>query len=125
MNVFDIVNSISYAKKDLSEEPEFDKEYVAWIVNQALSYYPDTLFYANEMNQMAHIPKQHQYAYYLNLIRKSKRYSKWHKKTKDDNLQLVQKFYKCNIHKAKVALSILRDDQLEEIKRLLNEGGTK
>lgn len=125
MNVFDIVNSIIYNKEDLFEEAEFDKEYVPWIVNLAISYYPDTIFYADEMNLYAHLPKKVQYEYLMNSIRKKKRFSKWHKKTKDENLTLVRNFYKCNLQKAKVALSILSDDQLEEIKRLLNEGGTK
>ena len=62
MNVFDFVNSINYDKRDLFEDPQAEKDYVPFLVNRSLSYFPDTALYANEMNQQAGIPKRWQYA---------------------------------------------------------------
>ncbi len=57
MTPFDFVNSISYNKKNLfNEEPEqSQKDYAPYIVNKALTLYPDCLFYANEMNRLHHL----------------------------------------------------------------------
>ena len=60
MNPFDFINSVSHNKKDLitdSENPEFaEKLYQPFLVNRGLSYFPDTILYANEMNQRFEAP---------------------------------------------------------------------
>lgn len=117
---FDYVNSISYNKKEMDENlPE--NEYVPFIVNRALSYFPDTVLYANEMNINSHIDKKMQYDYLMRSIRARKRFSKWHKTTTDERVQLLQDYYKCNRQRAEEALSILSDDQLQYITKVMQE----
>lgn len=122
-NPFDYITSISQSKKDMMEDEQGEKDYSAWMVNRGLSYFPDTILYANEMNRMAHLPSKLQYTYLINIIRPRKRFSKWVKKKEDSDLEAVMRCYGYNIDKAKSALSILSPDQVKKIKEKLDEGG--
>lgn len=120
---FDYITAISQTKKDMMEDEQGEKDYSAWMVNRGLSYFPDTILYANEMNQMAHLGNKLQYTYLINTIRPRKRFSKWVKKKEDSDLDAVMRCYGYNIDKAKSALSILSPDQVKKIKEKLDEGG--
>lgn len=121
---FDFVKSITQTKENIWNNEETDKgQYVPFIVNKSLSSFPDCLFFSNEMNQYPELDKDMQYLYYLNIIRQSKRFSKWLKKTDDDNLGWIREYYRCNKSRAREILKILTTEQLEEIKNKMNTGG--
>ena len=92
-----------------------EKTYNPFLTNRALSYFPDTIQFANMMNKNSHIDHLLQYSFLLNIIRKRKRFSKWFKKNDDDVLEMVIEYYGYSVNKAKEALKILTDDQLEKI----------
>ena len=129
MNPFDFVNDINFGKKDImtdSDNPELaEKTYNPFLTNRALSYFPDTIQFANMMNKNSHIDHMLQYSFLLNIIRKRKRFSKWFKKNDDDVLEMVIEYYGYSVNKAKEALKILTDDQLEKIKEKMTKGGMK
>ena len=94
------------------------------MVNKGLSYFPDTVMYANEMNHHYGIPKEWQFQFLLNSIPKKKRFSKWAKKdAQTDTLIMVMDYFGYSEEKAKQAVSILTDDQLAMIKEKLYKGG--
>ena len=125
MNVFEFVNSITYNKQNLFEDPQAETDYVSFVVNRALSYFPDTVLYANEMNIHNTVPKQWQFEYLRQAIHKRRRYSKWAKKTIDsDDLKVVQTYYKYSTERAVEALQILSKEQIEYLKQLMDTGGT-
>lgn len=127
MNPFDYVNSITYSKKDLMTDTENDslseKQYVPFIVNKSLSYFADTVLYANEMNQYHHVDNKLQFHYLLNSIRPQKRFAKWVKKQDSDDIEMIREYYNYSIDKAYQALSLLSTDQLKSIKQKLEKGG--
>jgi hypothetical protein len=124
MTPFDFINAINLTKKNLFEDPQAEKDYVPFLVNRGLSYFPDTVLYANEMNRNSGIPKDWQFSFLLNTIPKKKRFSKWHKKDADsESLTLVKEYFGYSSEKALEALSILSDDQLVMIKEKLYKGG--
>lgn len=124
MSPFDYINAINFTKQNLFEDPQAHKDYNAWIVNKGLSYFPDTLLYANEMNRHYGIPKDWQFSFLLNSITKKKRFSKWSKKdTISESLRLVKEYYGYSNEKAKQALSVLSDEQLAMIEQKLYKGG--
>jgi hypothetical protein len=124
MSPFDYINAINFTKQNLFEDPQAHKDYNAWIVNKGLSYFPDTLLYANEMNRHYGIPKQWQFSFLLNSITKKKRFSKWSKKdTISDSLKMVKEYYGYSNEKAKQALSVLSEEQLAMIEQKLYKGG--
>ena len=77
------------------------------------------------MNVNHHIDKDMQYSFYLNSLRKKRRFSPWQKKDKVQDLDLIKKYFKYNDDKARDALRILTKDQIELIKSKLNTGGMK
>ena len=129
MNPFDFVTSINSSKKNLMKGTENDKlaekTYNAFITNKALSYFPDTVQLANMMNVNHGIDNKLQYSFLINIVRPGKRYSKWVKKDKDSDLELVMTYYGYNRQKAKAAIKLLSPDQMKTIKNKLDKGGVK
>jgi hypothetical protein len=119
MNVFDIIKSINEKTKlDLSRE-ELESLYQPWIVNKGLSFTPDTLLFANLMNQNAFLPKLMQYAFFYHGVPKGRRFGKWHKKEKpEDVVDLVKNVYDINITRAQEVLDILTDEQIKILRQM-------
>ena len=128
-NPFDYTNSITQTKKNLirdSENPELaEKQYSPFLTNRGLSYFPDTIMYANDMNMMPDLDHLLQYEYLLHSVRKNKRFSKWAKADKSDRLVNISQYYNCSLQKAKDISYVLTDEQYEKIKDMLSTGGTK
>ena len=93
------------------------------MVNRGLSYFPDTVLYANEMNRYHHLPNRLQFDFCINIIRKGKRFSKWHKATESESLAIVKEYYGYSNEKARQALTLLDNDQLNEMKKRIYKGG--
>jgi hypothetical protein len=126
MELKDWLNSINFNKKDLSiEDPECIKKYPPYIINKCLSGSMDCVMYANEMNLHHHLDKDMQYKFYLNTVRKQKRFSPWLKKEKINDLEIVKRYYGYSNDKAFQALKILNNEQIEFIKSKLEVGGTR
>jgi hypothetical protein len=126
MSPFDWLNDINWDKKNLiKEDPSLEKSYNGFMVNRGLSYFPDSLFYANEMNRFPQLDKKLQYDFLLNSIAKRKRFSKWSKQENSDHLTLVKDYYKCSNAKAMEYLSILTEEQLKNLQQILSTGGRR
>ena len=127
MKLGDYLNSINYSKENLFiGDPELaSKKYPAFVVNRCLSYFPDTIFFANEMNVHHHLDNRVQYEYLMHSIRKRNRFSKWAKDDKHKDLELIKKYFGYNNRKAEEALQILDKQQIDEIREFMSEGGTK
>jgi hypothetical protein len=127
MNPFDYINSITYSKVNMMAGTENDelaeKSYPAYLVNKGLSYFPDTILYANEMNQYSFVDNKLQYSYLINSIRPLKRFAKWAKKEDSNDLDAVKEYYGYSNEKASQALSLLSVEQLDTIKEQLQKGG--
>ena len=125
MSPFDFLNAINTTKENLFEtDPQAKKDYSAFLINRGLSYFPDTIFYANQMNQHPSLDKDMQFFFFLNIISKKKRFSKWSKKDPaTENLNLVKEYYGYSSEKATEALKVLSDNDLIMIKEKLYKGG--
>lgn len=123
MPVFDYVNAILDNGKDLVKE-EGSADYVPYLVNKALSYHSDTILYAEEMNLCPDLDHDMQFHYLLNTVKKYKRrYVKWVKVPKSDDLEMIRKHYGYNRQNALTALTLLTDEQLIAIKNKSKTGG--
>ena len=107
MSPFDFLNAVNLTKKDLIVDDMSEKEYPAFMVNRGLSYFADTVLYANEMNKNHHIYNRLQFDFFINIIRKKRRFSKWFKATDDENLNIIKEYYGYSNEKAKSVLSLL------------------
>ena len=125
MSPFDYLNSINYTKEDIMHDDIDEKQYVSFVINRSLSYFPDTVAIANEMNRYHHIDKKLQYHFMLNIVRKRKRFSKWNKPELDNNIEVVKEYYGYSNEKARQALTLLSSSQIEELKKKVSKGGRK
>ncbi len=126
LSPFEFVNDITNGKKDImrgtDNDSQSEKDYDQFIVNRALSYFPDTVLYASEMN-IRILDNRLCYTYLLHSIRPKKRFAKWEKHENPETIKMLRQFYGYSYQKAKDALKLLSDQQLEEIKELYNKGG--
>ena len=125
MSPFDYLKAINETKEDVMLTPEDERKYSPFIVNRGLSFFMDTIFQVNELNRNYHLEARLQFDYLLNSVRKKKRYSKWLKPEKLQDLDVVKEYYGFGNEKAKDALKTLSEDQLGYIKDKLNQGGVE
>ena len=125
MSPFDYLKAINETKEDVMMTHEDERKYSPFIVNRGLSFFMDTIFQVNELNRNYHLEARLQFDYLLNSVRKKKRYSKWLKPEKLQDLDVVKEYYGFGNEKAKDALRILSEDQLAFIKDKLNQGGAE
>ena len=126
MELKDWLNSINLTKKNLIEdEPYLAKEYPPYIINKCLSGHLDCILFVNEMNKYHFLDKDMQYEFYINILRKRKRFSPWIRKDKVTDLDCVKQYYGYSNEKASQALKVLSSDQIQFIKQRLDTGGTK
>ena len=126
MKLTDYLTAINYSKEPLmSEDDQAEKGYVPYVINRCLSYFIDTIIHANQMNQYPLVDKSMQFDYYLNVIRKRKRYSKWLKTETDDNFNVIKEYYGYSNAKTKDVISIFTQNDIDEMKEYLSGGGIK
>jgi len=121
----DWLNSINFSKENLIEDSSSIKEYSPYVINRCLSGHIDCVLFANEMNLNHQLDKDMQYSFFLNTIRKRKRFSPWLRKDKIKDLECVKRYYGYSNEKASQALKILSKEQINFIKQRLETGGTK
>jgi Bacteriophage clamp loader A subunit len=109
----------------MDENPDSESQYPPYIVNRCLSGFIDTIMYSNEMNINNFLDKKLQYDFYINIVRPKKRFTPWLKKEKLEDLELVKQYYGYSNEKARTALRILTEQQLEFIRTKLDKGGKK
>ena len=121
----DWLNSINFTKENLMEDPDVKKDYPPYIINRCLSGNLDCIMFVNEMNINHHLDKDLQYSFYLNTLRKKKRFSPWLRKDKVTDLEIIKQYYGYSNEKASQALKILTPEQIKFIKQRLDTGGMK
>lgn len=120
---FDFLKSINETKINLIVDEWSEKQYQPYIVNKGLSYTPDTVIMANEMNSRPHLEKSLQNNFLINTIRSRKRFSKWIKPEKLEAIELIKDYYGYSTEKARQVVSIFTKEQLLNLKEKLKKGG--
>ena len=124
MKAFDLVSSINN-KKPVEWDDDAEKAYVPFLVNRSFSYFRDTVLVANEMNRHHHLDGKLQYHFLINMVRKGKRFSKWIKPEKENDIEVVKEYYGYSNEKASQALALLSSEQLDYLRKKVNKGGRK
>lgn len=101
-----------------------DRGYVSFIINRGLSYFADTVLFANEMNRYHSLPVKMQYTFLKGLIRRRKRFSKWGKRPDDTlDVEMIKAKYSINSERARSYLKLLTPQQVSEIRNTNRRGG--
>ncbi len=121
------LKSLNETKENLleSDDPMWEKKYSPFIINKCLAPFNDTIMLVNEMNMRHHLDSKLQYDFLLNTIRSKKRYAPWVKGDKLKDLEYVKEYFGYSNEKAKAALKLLDNEQINTIKDSLNKGGRK
>ena len=125
MNPFKFTDAINYTKQDIMIDDITEKAYNPFLINRSLSYFPDTVLAANEMNRNHHIDNRLQFDFFINIIRKRKRFSKWFKPEQISDLESVKEYYGYSNEKARQVLTLLSTEQMNELKNKVAKGGRK
>ena len=125
MTPFDYLNTINYSKKDIMVTPEDESVYNPFLINRSLSYFSDTAIIANEMNRYHHLDNILQYHFFINIIIKRKRFSKWIKQELENDIEVVKEYYGYSNEKARQVLPLLTPDQINIIRNKVNKGGRR
>ena len=120
---FDFINAISHTKIDLMDQENAESQYKPYVINKGLSFYPDTVIQANEMNSRPHLDRKMQFNFLINIIRSKKRYSKWLKPEKLDTLEVIQEYYGYSKEKTRQVLPLFSNEQIDYLKRRIKKGG--
>jgi len=90
--------------------------YPAFMVNRAMSQYQDCILYAAEINLYKDLDNRYAYDFYMNAIRKKKRFASWgKKKTGEGEVLAIMEHYGYSRIKAEEALRVLTEDQVSYI----------
>ena len=122
---FDYLNAINDTKENLIVDDISEKEYNAFMVNRGLSYFNDTVLFANEMNIHHQVDNRLQNDFLINIIRRKKRFSKWAKAQSLDEVEVIKQYYGYSNEKARQACSLLSSDQINILKKKVYKGGRK
>ena len=125
MNPFEYANAINYTKKNIMVDDIAEKAYNSFMINRQLSYFPDTVLAANEMNRYHHLDNRLQFDFFINIIRKRKRFSKWFKPEQISDLETIKEYYGYSNEKARQVLTLLSTEQINELKIKVAKGGRK
>ena len=77
------------------------------------------------MNKYHHLDNRLQFDFFINIIRKKKRFTKWIKPQEIENLELIKEYYGYSNAKAKSVLSLLNNEQLEQLTQRIYKGGKR
>lgn len=126
---FEYLNAINQSKENMMVGTDNDdlaeKLYDAYIVNKGLSYFSDTIFYANEMNGCHLLDNKPQFLYLLNTIRPRKRFSKWFKNEVVEDINVISEYFGYSYAKAKQVQNLITSEQLDMMKQKIQKGGVK
>jgi len=125
MSPFDFLNEINYGKNNIIVDDITEKQYNPFMINRGLSYFNDTILMANEMNIHHTLDNKLQNDFLINIVRKKKRFSKWFKPEIQSDVEAVKEYYGYNDEKARQALSLLTNEQLNVLKKKVFKGGRK
>lgn len=132
LSPFDFVNAINWTKEDLFKADSFsgireyhsENEYARFIINKALSYFPDTILFSNLANMnLQNVPNYSHFDFLRFGLTKKKRFSKWYKPVDKPDLDFVIEYYQVNKEKGEDILKLLSREQLEEMKKETEKGG--
>ena len=123
LSPFDFVKSINEKTENLIQvQPDAERDYVPFMVNRSLSFSPDTILYANMMNENWMLDKKMQYDFLYGSVRRRRRFDKWMKREEDDMTPLVMEIYQVNQRRAIEYLSLMNEDQKKELR--IGRGGS-
>jgi hypothetical protein len=139
LTFFDFLNSINAgprgtnllgfctaSESDAAAPDSPSKQYLPFMVNRGLSFFHDSILYANAMNERPGLPAKMQFDFLRYGLRPRKRFSKWSKKASTSEAEkLIMAKYDYSEEKARYVLPLFPTSEIEKLKAERNVGGSK
>ena len=111
---------------EIANPDSIEKAYVPFVINRSLSYFKDTVIFANEMNINHTLPNRMQYDFYRNMVTAKHRFSKWSKKADTTaDVKIIQKEYGYSREKAEAVYALFSNDEINKLYKKHDKGGKK
>lgn len=128
MDMISALNSINQTKVNLMRDEmgkpieAEEKSFPMFPVMRSLSYHPATAPLVNLINECGLVQfgltPIMQYEFLLYAIPQGKRFAKWEKSQKDDDIDMVMELYSMSYDKARDVISFLTDSELNTMRSL-------
>lgn len=114
-SIWDVLNNLSFDKKEENRSKDLEL-FSTFMITRALGKYPDCLFYANEINQLsASIEPRMAYDFYFNALPPRKRFAKWFKSSKNEELiEIIKSYFSVSQKVALGYLQLLSEEQKKQ-----------
>lgn len=120
------LNEILTAIMTTKNEDVFDEsKYNIAIINNNLAGYIDLIDIVNFLNQHPFLDKKIHFKFLLNMISPRKKEFVNYIKPDIETLAMISDYYDCSLEKAADTLQILTNEQVDEIKTIIKQGGVK
>ena len=108
---------------DLDDE-EVVSKFPHYIIVKFLSQHQSDIVLANEINSRPYMDNRLKIDFFINTLRKKYRKASKFMFDTPESIKLIMEFYGYNQSKAKEVSNLFDKEQLNELKRLTNKGGT-
>jgi hypothetical protein len=125
INPFDWLNNINGSTESIWDESTSEKEYNSFMINRGLSQFRDTVLFSQMMNEKSqYISNKMQYDFYrLGITHKKKRFAKWHKPEKLQEIEMLSKHFGINIRVLENYVSLMSETDYATLMGSLERGG--
>jgi hypothetical protein len=119
-HAFDYVNDVSSTKVNMFKNHEdAGAGYNPWLVNRSLSYSVDSVLFAQEMNEHAHLPAEMQHRFYLESLPARRRFARFEKSNLGAEVEALGKWYGINKRKAVAVHRAIGSSAVADIMRYI------
>lgn len=125
--LMEYLGSIQSGEKLNFDDPEIERGYCPFPVNNGLAQHIDTVMLAQEMNKRPFLSKEMQYNFLYHTVSKKKRYGKWAKKivpVNQDDIDLIVEKFQVNEAKANEYYKLFTEEQLGDLRKMMFKGGS-
>lgn len=121
--IFDTINALSSTRPLTFEElHERNYPYEPFMVNRAFSLSEDAVRAAALMNERPHLDKDMQATFYIHTLRPRRRFEKWPKGLKNDEVEILAEYYGMSLREAKLHANLHTKEQYAVMREVLEQG---
>jgi len=118
--VFEFIDDLSLQKEYILKDSN-QKDYIPYIVNRHFSLFPDTFLLSEKMNRSQNLSKLQHFDYYFNSVSKQKRFKKWPKRERSDDVKVLCEYYNISRLKASEIIHLFDSEKIAEIKEIMKK----
>lgn len=102
-----------------------EAKYPSFMINRALSQYEDCVLMANMMNHLSILDAKLQYDFLVHTVAPKRRFSKWAKATKSDDILTISKAYNISCKKAEEVMALFSAEEMDALRESIATGGKR